>query len=441
MLREIYRLFLLILIIFLVSTGYSFAEEKWYFKTLREDIIRYDYAIKLKDGRFLCPRWIHADIFDSKTNTFKKTADFKLTPSLHGKSSILLEDGKVLFIDPYIYPSCSDELDLYSLISDDLFKKKLKKYRIVESTLTVSEIREFRRQVYLDEYASLYEHEREKLFMPYLKKNPELLKKYNDCVARYEQSMYGQIYDPVTETFEFTKGKLNIRRRDARLVLLKNGNVLIMGGRIPRDKRLPVGVSDKVKERATQMEVYNPKTQTFSLIPRFLSKDDPIIWNGYKFLLNDGTIYYSFGKIYDPETDSYKKSVKLEGSGPVKLDDGRIVSLECATSEIKVTNPITGEISTLGKILIPRGWVGLRMLPLKNDKILIYGGINEAWSNYFMGSVYENRVEIFDIKTGKSSVIRKFIIPPSYMIYDAFSLDNGSALIISTKGIELLFRK
>ena len=291
-----------------------------------------------------------------------------------------------------------------------------------------------------DEYHTLYEHEREKLFLPYLKKNPELLKKYNDCVARYEQSMYGQIYDPESETFEFTKGKLNIRRGNARLVLLKNGNVLIMGGRIPRDKRLPVGVSDKVKERATQMEVYNPKTQTFSLIPRFLSKDDPIIWNGYKFLLNDGTIYYSFGKIYDPETDSYKKSVKLEGSGPVKLDDGRIVSLECATSEIKVTNPITGEISTLGKILIPRGWVGLRMLPLKNDKILIYGGINEAWSNYFMGSVYENRVEIFDIKTGKSSVIRKFM-PPSYYIYDAISLDNGSAIIHSTKGFELLFQK
>ena len=441
MLREIYRLFLLILIIFLVSTGYSFAEEKWYFKTLREDIIRYDYAIKLKDGRFLCPRWIHADIFDSKTNTFKKTADFKLAPSLHGKSSILLEDGKVLFIDPYIYPSCSDELDLYSLISDDLFKKKLKKYRIVESTLTVSEIREFRRQVYENEYFTRYEHEREKLFMPYLKKNPELLKKYNDCVARYEQSMYGQIYDPVTETFEFTKGKLNIRRRNARLVLLKNGNVLIMGGFIPRDKRLPIGVSDEVNERATQMEVYNPKTQTFSLIPRFLKKDDPIIWSGYKFLLNDGTIYYSLGKIYDPETDLYKKSVKLEGYGPVKLDDGRIVSLDFRTSEIKVTNPITGKISTLGKILIPRSNYGWSILPLNNDKILIYGGINDSWSNLFMGSVEENRVEIFDIKTGKSSVIKKFIIPPSYMIYDAFSLDNGSALIISTKGIELLFRK
>ena len=80
-------------------------------------------------------------------------------------------------------------------------------------------------------------------------------------------------------------------------------------------------------------------------------------------------------------------------------------------------------------------------MPLNNDKILIYGGINDSWSNLFMGSVEEIRVEIFDIKTGKSSVIKKFIIPPSYMIYDAFSLDNGSALIISTKGIELLFRK
>ena len=202
----------------------------------------------------------------------------------------------------------------------------MKKYRIVESALTDSEIRELSRQVYLEEYASLYEDEREKLLLPYLKKNPELMKKYNDCVAEYEQSMHGQIYDPVTETFEYTKGKLNIRRFDTKLVLLKNGNVLIMGGQTPRDNRVPIGIADEgMSIRAGRMEIYNPETETFSLV----NNTTPIYNVVDAFLLKDGRVFIIYsGKytIYDPEKNIFSETGRLiKYKQHLKLSDDKIL--------------------------------------------------------------------------------------------------------------------
>ena len=444
MYKKFLKKVLLLLLILLVSItlsncAYSSKEKGGYFKKLHSNLPVDGGYQKLKDGRVL----IYAGeagniIFDPKTDTFRKTA--KAKKGIELTSSAALADGRVLFVGPYAIHSPTDELDLYSLVADDLFKKRLKKYRIVESALTDSEIRELSRQVYLEEYASLYEDEREKLLLPYLKKNPELMKKYNDCVAEYEQSMYGQIYDPVTETFEYTKGKLNIRRYGVYLVLLKNGNVLIMGGKTPRDNRVPIGISDEgMSERAAQMEIYDPKTQTFSLIPKFLKNPEKwyYVYNPYNFYtiyqLADGEIYNVLGEIYNPNTNLFKKIPELPNRARLKLPDDRIIFIGENSEDINAYNPKTNKISLIGKTIIPRGRSYVMTL-LNNENILIYDGTNEKLSNPFMGYVRENRLEILNIKTGKSTLLKNRY---SSSLYYPMLLNDGRIFFVTQDGYEL----
>lgn len=63
-------------------------------------------------------------------------------------------------------------------------------------------------------------------------------------MEEYKKSMYAQLYDPNTNKFEYT-GKINIRRRDSKKVLMKDGSVLIIGGLIQRDPSTPIGIVDE----------------------------------------------------------------------------------------------------------------------------------------------------------------------------------------------------
>lgn len=463
MYKKFLKKVLLLLLILLVSItlsncAYSSKEKGGYFKKLHSNLPVDGGYQKLKDGRVL----IYAGeagniIFDPKTDTFRKTA--KAKKGIELTSSAALADGRVLFVGPYAIHAPTDELDLYSLVADDLFKKRLKKYRIVESTLTDSEIRELSRQVYLEEYASLYEDEREKLLLPYLKKNPELMKKYNDCVAEYEQSMHGQIYDPVTETFEYTKGKLNIRRFDTTLVLLKNGNVLIMGGQTPRDRKIPIGIADEgMSTRAGRMEIYNPETETFSLV----NNTTPIYNVVDAFLLKDGRVFIIYsGKytIYDPEKNIFSETGRLiKYKQHLKLSDDKILFFvgsdttfetfklpkhshnhqsylyyfkEYNISEIVIYDINKKEYKDGGHLLIPRGGSDqftFGLIELKDGNILVFGGEDKAEERKLGDTVLEKKdAEIYNPKTGISKVIKKMNY--GRVNDEAILLDDGRVLL------------
>ena len=153
MYKKFLKKVLLLLLILLVSItlsncAYSSKEKGGYFKKLHSNIPVAGSARKVNDGKILIYGEVGNIIFDPKTDTFRKTVLAKKGIGL--VSSVSLADGRVLFVGPNaIEDAPTDELKLYSLVADDLFKKRLKKYRIVESTLTDSEIRNLRRQVYL----------------------------------------------------------------------------------------------------------------------------------------------------------------------------------------------------------------------------------------------------------------------------------------------------
>ena len=463
--KSLVLLLILLVSITLSNCAYSSKEKGGYFKKLHSDIPVAGSARKVNDGRILIYGEVGNIIFDPKTDTFRKTVLAKKGIGL--VSSVSLADGRVLFVGPNaIEDAPTDELKLYSLVADDLFKKRLKKYRIVESTLTDSEIRNLRRQVYLEEYASLYEDEREKLLLPYLKKNPELMKKYNDCVAEYEQSMHGQIYDPVTETFEYTKGKLNIRRFDTNLVLLKNGNVLIMGGQTPRDRKIPIGIADEgMSTRAGRMEIYNPETETFSLV----NNTTPIYNVVDAFLLKDGRVFIIYsGKytIYDPEKNIFSESGRLiKYKQHLKLSDDKILFFvgpdtkfetfklpqhshnhqsylyyfkEYNISEIVIYDINKKEYKDGGHLLIPRGGNDMApfgLIELKDGNILVFGGEDKAEERKLGDTVLEKKdAEIYNPKIGISKVIKKM----NYgRVNDkAILLDDGRVLLYGSNYLE-----
>ena len=145
--KSLVLLLILLISITLSNCAYSSKEKGGYFKKLHTTVPSGKVLIKFKDGRlFIRVRDEITSsnfIFNPTTDSFKKTTNFK--SDINVTNAIQLADGKILFLGPYVMEDApTDKLKLYSLIEDDLFEKRLKKCRIVESALTDSEIRNLR---------------------------------------------------------------------------------------------------------------------------------------------------------------------------------------------------------------------------------------------------------------------------------------------------------
>ena len=75
---------------------------------------------------------------------------------------------------------------------------------------------------------------------------------------------------------------------------------------------------------------------------------------------------------------------------------------------------------------------------LNNENILIYDGTNEKLSNPFMGYVRENRLEILNIKTGKSTLLKNRY---SSSLYYPMLLNDGRIFSLLKMGMNYLFLK
>lgn len=405
-------------------------------KLLQSDIPERVSAIKLQDGRLLLYSTEGNTIFDPKTNKLKKTASFKTIP-MGMSHAILLSDGRVLFVHPNtFYPSDAFGSEIYHLIHDDFCKQKLHVYMLQKPIKNSTEYSKLRRKFW-KEYRQLPEQEKEKIYLPYIKKVPELYKRYQKYIKEYELSMYGQIFDPKTETIVYTEDKVNIRRDEFALLPLSDGKVLIVGGRIARNPTVPIGTVDPSMDAVpSQLEIFDQETETFHLLQVFLPENNSLN-NVYKF--KNGDIYLPCsGLIYNPDNHNFIKVPKVCADKYVFLKDDQIAFMRSFSGKdiIKVYNPRTAQITVEGELLVPRGDTS-KMLQLSNGNILVYGGINEARSGtgLLMGRVYENRLEIFNPKTGKSQLLNKRY---RTFLYSATLLDDGRIFLIGQDGYGLL---
>lgn len=410
--KKIKNLISIVLLIFgicLIFPNIAFAldYENGHFEKINTNFPIIGQPIKLNNGQVLIISGSDIINFNPKTNKFKKIAKINNLETHRQNIATLLNNGKVLFISPITeYPSEKFSKEIYWLILDDLYKKRLSLFKN-KDILT-------KHDVWIA-YKQLPEEKKEEIFLPYIKNDSILFQKYNNYLEEYKKSMYAQLYDPDSNKFEYA-GKMNIRRSNSKKILMKDGSVLIIGGLIQRDSSIPIGIVDeKIYSKTGIFELYNPDTQKFSLIvtdQKFKNIQDVI-------LLNDGKIFIAANQtfyVFNPFTNKFFKSKhKLSGGNFLKLKDNRIIfNTNLHDKRLNITgiacyNPYNDNLSIIGKLLIPRGDTNLyNMTLLPDGNILINGGENTDKSGPFSGdAVYEDRVELFNPDTYESILIPK----------------------------------
>jgi hypothetical protein len=159
-----------------------------------------------------------------------------------------------------------------------------------------------------------------------------------------------EIYDPTTRTFHATGG-MNRNRVSGTPTLLKDGRVLITGGRDPA-----------TSENLTTDEIYDPKTGRFTPIGPVRPRTGTA-----SVLLQDGRVLIvgsdvdstlpDTADIFDPATGTFTATGPLVGGrddrSAVLLDDGRVlvVDIDAETVKTQLYDPATNSFqATLGQI-------------------------------------------------------------------------------------------
>lgn len=431
--KKLLFLFTIIIIFLNCFYDYSYAEnsiplsatatknisinDEGHFQKIDSQIYGSRSFVKLNDGKVLFKKLLENNerktaIFDPKTNNIYYNTT--LVPESCGAVyGVKLKNGEILYVAAITKkPANFFSYEIYNLVDDENYRKELN---------------------YIWHGTSL--EEQEKIYMPYLKNNSDLLKRYNEYKKEYEDSMYGWLYNPSKDTWRRTKGKVFLRRNSISYpTLLSNGNVLLIGG-----------FSDS--GQCNDIEIYNPDTELFEL-----KKTTKKIRNNIygSFPLKNGKVMFLFGDkyiFYNPETNTYsqEKDLNLFGKYHIKntlmLSDEKILMFVgystplYSGSNIKkiiIFDPNTEEFIDGGTLAFPRGadatWM-FDVVELKDGRVLIMGGQEniENHINRYSPLERSSKAEIYDPKTKTSKLINDM----NYKRINSHSvlLDDGRVLI------------
>ena len=324
--------------------------------------------------------------FKPKTNTFEKLArlDHCSVGRVAPTRAILLRNGKILLVSPI------------TTLPSDKFKYEFEK--IIRNN-KIPGIRGLTFSNRVDNfYLKMSEIERISALLPYIKKNPNLYKRYMEYAHCFNESMYGQIFDPVTRTFEKT-GKVNIRRPLSAKVLLSDNRVLLFRGYEDEDEPDP-------------FEIFDPDTKKFTLLDEFLHGNDSYTTN--EILLNNGNVLitsYDGVFIFDPYSvhlDKVSSSVKMKFNA-IKLCGKKdtIIYRDWFTDNLKLYDVEKNTATYFADFLINRGfgyssWLSL----LPDNNIMVSGGHNDEREVLeHKSDIPESRVELIYTKTGQIKLI------------------------------------
>jgi Kelch motif len=184
-----------------------------------------------------------------------------------------------------------------------------------------------------------------------------------------------ELYDPATGTFAPT-GKMTAPRAEARAVLLKTGEVLLVGGTAITERN-PVLTA----------ELYHPSTGTFASIgTTHLSDATQIV------LLNDGralVIGSSGTDLYDPHTKHFTTTgamtVPRSKFGGALLPDGRVLiaggqaggPFGTRVTSTQIYDPRTGRFFPGPELNEDRFKLSKAVVSLKDGRVLIAGGAEQ----------------------------------------------------------------
>ena len=261
-----------------------------------------------------------AEIYDPKTNKFKRTGDMTTPRTSH--ASVLLKDGRVLITGGRMY--INPNRPAIELKSAEIYNPKTKQFTRINDM----------NNTWVDHNTTLLNDGRVLIssFKPFMeiynpitnefketvhcltKRCPDNATLLNDGTVLLASGVdiinktrcNPQIFDPKTETIKYT-GQITYGRSFSTATLLKNGEVSIIGGSSRGYKQ---GYSG-------QSEIYKPLTGTFRLTAKVTplrSWHSSILLDNGKVLVVGGETGYDEGRrdlksceLYDAQTDKFIK--------------------------------------------------------------------------------------------------------------------------------------
>ncbi len=219
-----------------------------------------------------------------------------------------------------------------------------------------------------------------------------------------------EIYDPKTGKFT-AAGKMTMPRSEHIAVLLGNGKVLIAGG---------VGMGWTFLANA---EIYDPATNTFTKTGKMtatreshtatLLKDGQVLITGGHQGRRSAIEIYRSAEIYNPNNGTFtvaaNLTVKRHKHGAVLLNDGRVLIIggsderdsRGAYTNVEIYNPATKNFTKIGDMNLSRYKLQGTAVLLKNGKVLIAGGANQA-------EIFNPATNNFEFATGKFETTKLF---------------------------------
>jgi hypothetical protein len=200
-----------------------------------------------------------------------------------------------------------------------------------------------------------------------------------------------ELYDPVSRTFSLA-GDMTGPRAGASSILLRNGDVLIVGGN-----------EEAGSEKVATAELYHPSTRRFSVTGSMHSGGPTILLpmkSGKVLAMSDVG-----GEIYDPETGRFSvdghSSFTREKFGVALLPDGKSLiaggqiggAWRPGSADTEIYDPSTGALTPGPQMSFTRFKLRKAVVPLGEGRILIAGGAEQP-------EIYDEASNSFHTVTG-----------------------------------------
>ena len=401
---KVLTIFILLFGIFINSPNYSFSfdYENGQFETINSNLSIQGCPVKLKDGRILILDIDKNYIFDPKTNKFKETkpTPFGFSYVSNGRvfPAVVLNNGKVFIIGKILEPPFDKfENELYepikALFTRDEFRNNPKFASLSaeeRNSIIVSRWKNFRK---------LPENEKEQVYLPIIRKNSDLLNRYNQYCQLREKSRRPLLFDPISETYK-TIEKLSFNGNYSTLYtpIVKSNNEILIFSDQGEIYEYNFVNSNFIKINSNQ-DIHNIEDiQRLNDNELFL-----ILYKNRYCIYNLNT--NKFSSIYElPNPFSYKITEILKSENNKLLlignrDDQKIYEYDILNKKI------TPVYTFLFKRAL-ESYFRLRPVIIDNKQIIIFGGFKNEYNPGLFNTSYKvsNKAEIINLQTYKSKL-------------------------------------
>lgn len=418
------------------NIAFALDYENGHFEKIQTNLEIEGCPLKLKDGRILILDINKSYIFNPKNNTFRETTStpFGFSYVSNGRvfPAVVLNNGKVFIIGKILEPPFDKfENELYepikALFTRDEFRNNPKFASLSaeeRNSIIVSRWKNFRK---------LPENEKEQVYLPIIRKNSDLLNRYNQYCQLREKSRRPLLFDPISETYK-TIEKLSFNGNYSTLYtpIVKSNNEILIFSDQGEIYEYNFVNSNFIKINSNQ-DIHNIEDiQRLNDNELFL-----ILYKNRYCIYNLNT--NKFSSIYElPNPFSYKITEILKSENNKLLlignrDDQKIYEYDTLNKEIK---PV---YTFLFKRALEE-YFPLRPVIIDNKQIIIFGGFKNEYNPGLFNTSYKvsNKAEIINLQTYKSKLQSMHY---THAGNQNLILDDGRILIYGGKNNELYIPK